>query len=163
MTPLSVSVKVGNRADLCRAGHPDYKRRSSVRHVRGALLGRCSRYFAAMFVAMVVALVLLSSGGAAGVAKPAKGEALLVYFDGEKLEEDKESLWPHVLQEEAGTGGGFRPRTRTDKSSWLPGPRAKLSAGVVNVPEGWVLSGVFDEDDLYSAPRRGEKGSSGPD
>ena len=41
-------------------------------HVLGALLGRCSRYLAAM----VVALVLLSGGGGAtGVAKPAKGEA----------------------------------------------------------------------------------------
>ena len=57
---------------------------------------------------------------------------LLVYLDGEKLEEDKEPLWPHVFEEEG--RGSIRPRTRSDKSSWAPGPRAKLSAGVVNVP-----------------------------
>jgi len=87
---------------------------------------------------------------------------LLVYFDGKKLEEDEASLWPHLFEEE-GPGGGVRPRTRSDKSSWAPGPRAKLSAGVVNVPEGWVLSEIFDEDDLYSVLRWGEKGSSGSD
>jgi hypothetical protein len=87
---------------------------------------------------------------------------LLVYFDGKKLEEDKELLWPHVFEKE-GTGGGIRPLTRTDRSSWVPGLKAKLSAGVVNVPEGWVLSEVFDEDDLYSVLRWGEEGSSGSD
>jgi beta-N-acetylhexosaminidase len=42
-----------------------------VGQVRGALLGSCTRYLAAMFVA----LALLSSGGAPGVASPAKGAA----------------------------------------------------------------------------------------
>ena len=86
---------------------------------------------------------------------------LLVYLDGKKLEEDKEPLWPHVFEEEG--PGSIRPRTRSDKSSWAPGPRAKLSAGVVNVPEGWVLSEVFDEDDLYSVLKWGQSESSGSD
>ncbi len=38
--------------------------------VRGALLGSCTRYLAAMFVALA-----LLSGGAPGVASPAKGAA----------------------------------------------------------------------------------------
>ena len=42
-----------------------------MRPMRGARLGRYSRYLAAMFVALAV----LSSGGATGVAKPAEGEA----------------------------------------------------------------------------------------
>ena len=71
-------------------------------------------------------------------------------------------LWPQVFGKE-GTGGSIRPLTRTDRSSWMPGLKAKLSAGVVNVPEGWVLSEVFDEDDLYSVLRWGEEGSSGSD
>ena len=86
---------------------------------------------------------------------------LLVYFDGKKLEEDKELLWPHVFEEEG--PGSTRPRTRSDKSSWAPGPRAKLSAGVVNVPEEWALSEVFDEDDLYSVLKWGQSESSGSD
>ncbi len=84
---------------------------------------------------------------------------LLVYFDSKKLEEDKELLWPQVF-EEKGTEG-IKPRTRTDKASWAPGLKAKLSAGVVNVPDGWVLSEIFDEDDLYSVLKWGESESSG--
>ena len=42
-----------------------------MRPMRGARLGSYSRYLAAMFVALAV----LSSGGATGVAEPAEGEA----------------------------------------------------------------------------------------
>ena len=83
---------------------------------------------------------------------------LLVYFDSKKLEEDKESLWPQLFEKGS---EGIRPRTRSDKASCAPGLKAKLSAGVVNVPEEWVVSEVFDEDDLYSVLKRGESESSG--
>ena len=83
---------------------------------------------------------------------------LLVYFDSKKLEEDKESLWPQVF-EDKGTEG-IKVRTRSDKSAWTPGFRVKLSAGVVNVSEKWVLSEIFDEDDLYSVMEWGQSESS---
>ncbi len=83
---------------------------------------------------------------------------LLVYFDSKKLEEDKELLWPQVF-EEKGTEV-IRPRTRSDKASWAPGMRVKLSAGVVNVSEEWVLSEIFDEDDLYSVLGWGQSENS---
>jgi hypothetical protein len=92
-------------------------------------------------------------------AKPVGNRAsiypLLVYFDSKKLEEDKESLWPQLFEKGS---EGIRPRTRSDKASCAPGLKAKLSAGVVNASEEWV---VFDEDDLYSVLKPGESESSG--
>ncbi len=73
---------------------------------------------------------------------------LLVYFNSEKLEEDKALLWPRIFEED-GTDG-MRPQTLSTKAPWAPEFKAKLSAGVVNVQEKWVLSAIFDEDDLYN-------------
>lgn len=70
---------------------------------------------------------------------------LLVYFDSQKLEEDGESLWPRILEND--NKGGVRPRTLSHKASWVEF-KAHLSAGVVNVPERRVLSEIFNEDDL---------------
>lgn len=85
---------------------------------------------------------------------------LLVYFDSKKLEEDKEVLWPQVF-EDKGTEG-IKPRTRSDKSAWTPGLKVKLSAGVVNVSEEWVLSEIFDEDDLHSVLKWGQSENGSP-
>lgn len=79
---------------------------------------------------------------------------LLVYFDSKKLEKDKELLWPRLF-EDKGTEG-LRPRTRSDKASRTPGFKVTLSAGVVDVQERWVLSEIFDEDDLYSVLKWGQ-------
>lgn len=79
---------------------------------------------------------------------------LLVYLDSKKLEEDKESLWPQIF-EEKGTEG-IRPRTHSNKAPWTPEFKAKLSAGVVDVQKRWVLSEIFDEDDLYSVLEWGQ-------
>jgi hypothetical protein len=73
---------------------------------------------------------------------------LLIYFDSEKLQEDKALLWPRIFEED-GTEG-MRPRTLSTKAPWTPELKVKLSAGVVNIPEKWVLSEIFDEDDLYN-------------
>ncbi len=73
---------------------------------------------------------------------------LLVYFDSEKLEEDKALLWPRIFEEDGAEG--MRPQTLSTKASWAPELKAKLSVGVVNVQEKWVLSAIFDEDDLYN-------------
>lgn len=79
---------------------------------------------------------------------------LLVYFDSKKLEEDKGLLWPHIF-EECDTES-MRPRIRSDKDSWTPEFRAKLSAGVVDVSEKWVLSEIFDKNDLNWVLKWGE-------
>jgi hypothetical protein len=80
---------------------------------------------------------------------------LLVYFDSKKLEEDKKLLWPRLF-EDKGTEEGLRPRIRSDKASRTPGFKVTLSAGVVDVQERWVLSEIFDEDDLYSVLKWGQ-------
>ena len=78
---------------------------------------------------------------------------LLIYFDSKRLEQDKELLWPQIF-EEKGTEG-LKPRTRSDKASRTPGFKATLSAGVVDVQERWVLSDIFDADDLHSVLKWG--------
>ncbi len=84
---------------------------------------------------------------------------LLVYFDSEKLEEDKALLWPRIFEED--DTEGMRPQTLSTKPSWAPEYKAKLSAGVVNVQEKWVLSAIFDEDDLYNVLEWAQEEHSG--
>jgi len=86
---------------------------------------------------------------------------LLVYFDSNKLEEDKELLWPQVF-EDKGTEG-IKPRARSDKSTLTPGFRVKLSAGVLNISEEWAISEIFDEDDLHSVLKWGQSENTGSD
>ncbi len=66
-------------------------------------------------------------------------------------------LYPHIFEE--GDTESRRPRTRSDKDLWIEF-RAKLSAGVVDVSEKWVLSDIFDKDDLYWVLKWGESDSS---
>lgn len=86
---------------------------------------------------------------------------LLVYFDSKKLEDDKELLWPQIF--EGKSTEGIRPRIRSDKASRTPGFKVKLSAGVVDVQERWVLSDIFDQDDLYSVLKWGQSENSDSD
>lgn len=84
---------------------------------------------------------------------------LLVYFNSEKLEEDKALLWPRIFEEDE--TDGMRPQTLSTKAPWAPEFKAKLSAGVVNVQEKWVLSAIFDEDDLYNVLEWAQDENSG--
>ncbi len=86
---------------------------------------------------------------------------LLVYFNSEKLEEDKALLWPRIFEED-GTDG-MRPQTLSTKGSWAPELKATLSVGVVNVQEKWVLSAIFDEDDLYNVLEWAQADNGGSD
>lgn len=83
---------------------------------------------------------------------------LLVYFDSQRFEEHKETLWPQISKE-AGAES-TQSRTSKIKASWTPGLRAKLSVGMVNVSDKWVLSEIFDEDDLYHVLEWGQSESS---
>lgn len=83
---------------------------------------------------------------------------LLVYFDSEKLEADKELLWPQIFEDKGAEG--IKPRTRRDKSAWAPGFRVRLSAGVVDVSKEWVLSDIFDGDDLHNVLKWGQSENS---
>ncbi len=84
---------------------------------------------------------------------------LLIYFDSAKLEEDKALLWPRIFEED--DTEGMRPQTLSTKASWAPEFKAKLSAGVVNVQEKWILSAIFDEDDLYNVLEWAQEEHSG--
>jgi hypothetical protein len=81
---------------------------------------------------------------------------LLVYFDRKKLEEDGETLWPHIFEESEKEG--LRPRTLSRKPSWAEF-KTYLSAGVVNVPGKRAISDVFNEDDLHSILEWGQAGN----
>ncbi len=81
---------------------------------------------------------------------------MLVYFDRKKLEEDGETLWPHIFEESEKEG--LRPRTLSHKPSWAEF-KTYLSAGVVNVPGKRAISDVFNEDDLHSILEWGQAGN----
>lgn len=83
---------------------------------------------------------------------------LLVYFDTQRFEEDKETLWPQIFKE-AGAGSA-EPRTPRTRASWKPELKAKLSVGMVNVSDNQVFSEIFDEDDLYHVMEWGQSEES---
>jgi hypothetical protein len=84
---------------------------------------------------------------------------LLVYFDNKKLEEYRETLWPHIFEESEKEG--LRPRTLSHRASWAEF-KTYLSAGVVNVPGKRVISEIFDEDDLHSVLKWGRADNDKP-
>ena len=86
---------------------------------------------------------------------------LLVYFDSKKLEEDGESLWPQILEED--DTGGVRPRHLRMKAPRTPEFRTYLSAGMVNVSGKRVVSEIFDEDDLHYVLEWGQNDRSNSD
>lgn len=79
---------------------------------------------------------------------------LLVYFDSQRFEEDKASLWPQISKE-AGAEI-MKSRIPRIKAVRKPVLKAKLSVGMVNVSDNQVLSEIFDEDDLYHVMEWGQ-------